>query len=193
MNHRNRQYGFSLIELLVAMVIFTVGMLSIAGLQAVAKKSNYESNQRTTASHIAYGLLEEMRSNGEGILTYLAAPNMGGGVMGTEPTPNCRDVAAPCTAAQMAAHDLWFWERMLDGEQEAGAEGAAGGMLIPTLCIDGPIAGGAGMYGVSVAWQGPISMANSNISDCGSGAGKYGAGDEYRRVLRVETYIDPTI
>ena len=54
MNFRNRQHGFSLIELLISLVIFTVGLLSIAGLQMVAKKSNYESLQRTTASHIAY-------------------------------------------------------------------------------------------------------------------------------------------
>ena len=100
MSDRNRQDGFSLIELLVAMVIFTVGLLSIAGLQAVAKKSNYESNQRTTASHIAYGLLEEMRANGNGIATYLAAPDLGGGVIGAEPVPNCKDAAAPCTAQQ---------------------------------------------------------------------------------------------
>ena len=66
-------------------------------------------------------------------------------------------------------------------------------MLNPTLCIDGPAGGIAGIYGVSVAWQGPISMANSNISDCGAGTGKYGAGDEFRRVLRITTYIDPNI
>lgn len=193
MKCRNRQAGFSLIELLVAMMIFTVGLLSIAGLQAVAKKSNYESTQRTTASHIAYGLLEEMRANGDGIDTYLAAPDLGGGALSAIPVPDCGNMAAPCNAAQKATHDLWFWEQVLDGEQETGAEGAAGGMLLPTLCIDGPAGGGAGMYVVAVAWQGPISMADSDISNCGAGAGKYGAGDEFRRVLRVATFIDPNI
>ncbi len=193
MKSPNQQTGFSLIELLVAMVIFTVGLLSIAGLQAVAKKSNYESTQRTTASHIAYGLLEEMRANGDGIPTYLAAPDLGGGVLSGGPAPDCGNAAAPCNAVQKATHDLWFWEQMLDGEQEIGAEGAAGGMLTPTLCIDGPAGGGAGMYVVAVAWQGPISMADSDVSDCGAGAGKYGDGDQYRRVLRVATFIDPNI
>ena len=187
MKSRNRQTGFSLIELLVAMVIFTVGLLSIAGLQAVAKKSNYESTQRTTAAHIAYGLLEEMRANGEGIDTYLASPDLGGGVLSAIPVPDCSNVASPCNATQKATHDLWFWEQVLDGE------GAAGGMLLPTMCIDGPAGGGAGIYVVAIAWQGPISMADSDISDCGAGAGKYGSGDEYRRVLRVATFIDPNI
>lgn len=193
MKFRNRQTGFSLIELLVAMVIFTVGLLTIAGLQAVAKKSNYESTQRTTAAHIAYGLLEEMRANGDGIDVYLTASDLGGGVLGGSPPFTCNNAASPCNAVQKANYDLWFWEQVLDGQQEVGAEGAAGGMLAPTLCIDGPVGGGAGIYSVAIAWQGPISMAESDISDCGSGAGKYGDGDEYRRMLLVATFIDPTI
>lgn len=189
----NRQTGFSLIELLVSTVIFTVGLLTIAGLQAVAKKSNYEGLQRTTASHIAYGFLEEMRANGEGIDTYLAAPDLGGGQLGSIPVPNCSVAATPCTPTRKATHDLWFWERVLDGEQELGADGPTGGMLMPTMCIDGPPGGGAGMYTVSIAWRGPVSLSNPDIDDCGAGLGKYGDGDAYRRVLRVSTFIDPNI
>jgi len=193
MNYRNPQYGFSLIELLVSMVIFSIGLLSIAGLQAVAKKTNYESLQRTTASHIAYGLLEEMRTNGEGIATYLAAPDLGGGKFSGLPVSDCNSVAAPCTAAQKATHDLWFWEQILDGEQEVGTQGAAGGILTPTLCIDGPAGAGAGTYTVAIAWRGSASMTNSVIDVCGAGTGQYGDGDAYRRILRVDTFIDPNL
>jgi type IV pilus assembly protein PilV len=193
MNFRKRQHGFSLIELLVSMVIFSVGLLSIAGLQAVAKKTNYESLQRTTASHIAYGLLEEMRTNGDGITTYLAAPDLGGGQLSALPVSECNDAELPCTATQKAAHDLWFWEQILDGEQEVGAEGAAGGILTPTLCIDGPVGGGAGTYTIAIAWRGSASMDNSDIDVCGAGTGQYGDGDAYRRILRVATFIDPNL
>ena len=64
---QNRQRAFSLIELLVSIVIFSVGLLAVAGLQTVSKSANFESVQRTTASHIAYGLLEDMRTNGNGL------------------------------------------------------------------------------------------------------------------------------
>jgi type IV pilus assembly protein PilV len=193
MNYHNRQQGFSLIELLVSLVIFTVGFLSIAGLQMVAKKSNFEGLQRTTASHIAYALLEEMRVNGDGIGTYLAAPDLGGGKFEGVPVSDCSDELAPCSAAQKATHDLWYWEQVLDGEQEVGAEGGTGGIVNPTLCISGPAGGGAGTYLVAVAWQGSVSMENSDTDDCGGGTGKYGDGDAYRRVLQVSTFIDPTI
>lgn len=187
------QRGFSLIELLISLVIFTVGLLSVAGLQMVAKKSNYESLQRTTASQIAYAMLEEMRTNGGGLGIYLAAPDLGGGQMGAVPVSDCSNPAAPCTAGQKAAYDLWFWEQVLDGTQEMGVDGAAGGMLTPTLCISGPGGGGAGMYQVAIAWQGSASLENSDIDACGAGTGKYGDGDAYRRVLQVATFIDPNI
>ncbi len=193
MKCRKRQSGFSLIELLVSMLIFTIGLLSIAGLQMVAKKSNYESLSRTTASHVAYGLLEEMRANGDGIGTYLAAPDLGGGQYASLPTSDCDNPAAPCSTTQKAIHDLWFWEQVLDGGQEVGVEGDTGGVLIPTLCIDGPAGGGAGTYTVAIAWHGNVSLTNAGIDDCGSGTGKYGDGDAYRRVLQVATFIDPNI
>ena len=193
MKCRNTQSGFSLIELLVSMVIFAIGLLSIAGLQMVAKKSNYESLSRTTASHVAYGMLEEMRANGDGIGTYLAAPDLGGGQYESLPVSDCDNPLAPCSAAQKATHDLWFWEQVLDGAQEIGVEGESGGVLTPTLCIDGPAGGIAGTYVVAIAWHGSVSMTNAAIDDCGSGSGKYGDGDAYRRVLRVATFIDPNI
>ena len=190
---RNSQRGFSLIELLVAVVVFSVGLLAVAGLQTVSKRANFEGLQRTVASQIAYGLLEDMRANGNGMAVYLASPNLGGGVVAAEPLPNCSIVGAECNAAQKAAHDLWFWEDVLDGNQEIGVEGAAGGILSPTICINGPVGGGAGIYLVSIAWQGTVAMVGTIQNACGVGSGKYGDSDELRRIVQVPTFIDPSI
>ena len=191
MNISNKQTGFSLIELLVSIVIFSVGLLGIAGLQMVSKKANYEGLQRTIASQVAYGMLEDMRANGSGISIYAAAPDLGGGKLSGLPVSNCKNVNTPCSSAQKAGHDLWYWERVLDGAQVIGVEGQAGGVLTPTLCINGPAGGVAGVYLVSVAWYGSTSLMNPDTDACGSGTGKYGDNDANRRVLQVATFIDP--
>jgi type IV pilus assembly protein PilV len=193
MNTNNSQRGFSLIELLVAIIVFSVGLLAVAGLQTVSKRANFESLQRTVAAQIANGVLEDIRSNGDGVPVYLASANLGGGTVGNEPQPNCQTVGAECNASQKAAHDLWFWEDVLDGNQEIGVEGAAGGILSPTVCITGPAGGGAGIYVATVTWQGTVAMSGIIQNTCGAGSGKYGDNDELRRIVQIPTFIDPAI
>lgn len=185
-----KQYGFSLLELLIALLVFSIGMLAIAGLQTVSKQANFESLQRTTAAQVANGLLEDMRTNGNGINVYMAAPQLGGGTMGAEPAPDC-SAANECNAAQKAMHDLWFWEQVLDGELETTAGVAAGGLVLPAMCITGPAAGDAGVYTVTVVWRGTASITSNVANPCGAGSGNYGAQGEFRRIVQIPTYIDP--
>mgnify|MGYP001548291480 CR=1 FL=1 len=137
-DRRQHQQGFSLLELLVSLVVFSVGLLSIAGLQTVSKQANFEALQRTSASQIAYGLLEDMRMNGDGIPVYLAAGELGSGSLGAEPSPNCTS-GAPCNAAEKATHDLWVWEQAIDGaaitEVIDTVSTNTGGLMDPNGCI----------------------------------------------------------
>jgi type IV pilus assembly protein PilV len=192
MTTRNTQHGFSLIELLIALIVFSVGLLAVAGLQTVSKQANFEALQRTAGSQIAYGLLEDIRVNGDAIDIYLAAGELGGGSRGGEPAPNCSG-ASECNSAQKAAHDLWFWEQVLDGNHEMSGNAGAGGLVLPTLCVAGPVGGGAGIFTVTIAWRGTASMTNGNASACGSAGGNYGDANEFRRIMQIPTYIDPTI
>ncbi len=193
MAYATRQRGFSLLELLVSLVVFSIGLLGIAGLQMLSKQSAHESLQRTIASQVAYGLLEDMRTNGSGISVYVAANDLGGGSLSGLPVSTCRDPNTPCSPAQKAVHDLWFWEQVVDGAQAIGVEGQAGGVLFPTVCVDGPGGGIAGVYAVSVAWRGNVELISPETSQCGAGSGNYGDGDRYRRVVQVATFIDPNI
>lgn len=184
------QSGFSLIELLVALIVFSIGLLAVAGLQTVSKRANYESMQRTNAAQLANSVLEEMRTNGGGMDIYLAAGDIGGGSRGAQPAPNC-SAAAECNAAQKAAFDLWSWEQMLDGNLETIAGIAAGGLVLPTLCITGPVAGGAGTYQASIVWRGSATITNVVANTCGLASGNYGAQNELRRILQIPTFLDP--
>jgi len=52
--------GFSLIELLVAMTIFAVGLLATAGMQLTALQSNAGAHSKTTINAVAAGIVEEI-------------------------------------------------------------------------------------------------------------------------------------
>lgn len=187
---RIQQRGFSLLELLVALVVFSIGFLAVAGLQTVSKQANYEGVQRTSASQIAQGLLEDIRMNGDAADVYRTAGEIGGGSRGSEPAPNCR-TGTECNSAQKAAHDLWFWEQVLDGNLETNAGAGTGGLMMPALCVDGPAVGGAGIYRVTIAWRGTASITNAVNNACGTATGNYGGENQFRRIMQVPTYIDP--
>jgi type IV pilus assembly protein PilV len=178
--------------MLVALIVFSVGLLAIAGMQTMSKQANFEALQRTAASQIAYGLLEDMRVNGDAMGVYVGAGEIGDGSRGEEPAPNCSGTAV-CNAAQKAAHDLWFWEQVVDGNLEMNGNSGAGGLVFPALCVTGPAGGGAGIYTVTVAWRGTASLTNANPSNCGGASGEYGADNEFRRIMQIPTYIDPMI
>lgn len=188
-----RQMGVTLIETLVATLVFSIGFIGVAGLQVVSKRSNYEALQRTTASHVVYGLFEDMRSNPDSLAIYLSRASIGGGLITAEPTPNCSSVSAVCSPDQLAAHNLWDWEQVLDGTAETNANGSGGGLNFPTLCITGPAGGVAGVYTVTIAWRGTTELTDPGINACGANSGNYGSNDEYRRMMQIATFIDPDL
>ena len=188
-----RQTGLSLVEILVTTVVFSIGLLGVTGLNAISQRASFEAVQRSIASELAYALLEDMRGNSAALADYLAAGDLGRGSRGAEPAPNCEDPAAPCTAQQFAIHGLWEWEQALDGTLETAAGAATGGLLSPTACIAGPVAGGAGIYTVTVVWRGTAELTDPALNDCGAGTGLYGAGNNLRRMVVIRSYIDPSI
>ncbi len=190
MQRHKDQTGFSLLELLIALIVFSVGLLSVAGLQTVSKQSNYESVQRTIAAQVASGLLEDVRTNGSGIATYLAAGSIGGGSRGAQPAVNC-GIGNECNPTQKATFDLWFWEQALDGTMETTGGASAGGLVLPTLCLTGPAGGGAGIYLVTVVWRGSATLVSQAANACGAASGNYGAQNALRRIVQIPTFIDP--
>lgn len=108
-----KQHGASLIEALVALLIFTIGLLGLAAMQLNALQSTADSGQRSQASWLMNDLAERMRSNPGGTMDeYRAAPNCA-----ALPTVICADYynpsnntkinAANCSTTQMAEFDRW--------------------------------------------------------------------------------------
>lgn len=62
MDHKivKSEAGFSLIEILVALTIFAVGLLATAGMQITALQSNASAHKMTTINAAASGIMEEI-------------------------------------------------------------------------------------------------------------------------------------
>jgi type IV pilus assembly protein PilV len=60
---RARQAGLSLVEVLVTLVLVSVGLLGIAGLQLTSVQNSNSSTQRFQATLLAEEVLERMRAN----------------------------------------------------------------------------------------------------------------------------------
>lgn len=57
------QHGFTLVEVLIAVLVLSIGLLGIAGVQLVGLKYNDSSYLRTQASLYAYDIMDRMRAN----------------------------------------------------------------------------------------------------------------------------------
>lgn len=55
--------GFTLLEVLVALFVLSLGLLGLAGLQTLGIKFNQQSYQRTQAVILAYDMFDRMRAN----------------------------------------------------------------------------------------------------------------------------------
>lgn len=61
-----RQRGFSLMEVLVAMLVLAIGLLGLASLQAQSLKFNHDSYVRSQATILAYEMMDKMRADPSG-------------------------------------------------------------------------------------------------------------------------------
>lgn len=69
MVHPERQGGFTLLEILVALLIFSVGMLAVARLQIVTTQSVAGVRRTITATALAEDKIEQLKSLGFDALT----------------------------------------------------------------------------------------------------------------------------
>jgi type IV pilus assembly protein PilV len=60
---RRHAAGFTLVEVLVALVVLSIGLLGVAALQMVGLKGNLSASFRTQASYLADDILDRMRAN----------------------------------------------------------------------------------------------------------------------------------
>jgi type IV pilus assembly protein PilV len=108
----HRDGGFTLIEVLVAMLILSIGLMGMAGLQAVSLKMNQSAHLSSQATFLAYDIMDRMRANRTAALNQDYDMSLG--------------CTAP-TATGVVKDDLENWLETLCGID--GAEQSASGVL----------------------------------------------------------------
>jgi type IV pilus assembly protein PilV len=129
--HRS-QTGFSLIEVMVALVVVSVGMIGIAALYGQGLSAGRTALYRTQAVNLASDMADRIRVNRRGGAAY-------GGAAANN---NCDPPAAVnCNPAQMAAHDLWVWTNQIQQQLPNG---------VGTVQFTGTT---PATYTITVTWQ----------------------------------------
>ncbi len=102
-----RVRGFSMIELLVAVLVMGIGVLGVSALQMVSLQNNRGALQRAEAVQLAYDMMDRVRANPAGA----PAGSAYSGLDLTDGPPNATNCNNQnCTQAQMVAFDQAIWK-----------------------------------------------------------------------------------
>jgi len=99
-----RQAGISLVEILVSIVIISIGMLGLAAMQNSSMRLAYDSYVRTQSSFLAYDLIDRIRANPQAP-PYTLDPDQNIALQ------DCFGVNANCNVSQLRQFDLFYWKQ----------------------------------------------------------------------------------
>jgi type IV pilus assembly protein PilV len=152
--------GFSLIEVMVALIVLSVGLLGIARMQSLAMSSTAVASKRSLAAIEAASLAAAMHAN-RGYWTNGDPSNATIAIAGTTFTftgaallsaagsPNCNQggAQAPCTPVNLAAFELRQWAANLNSMLPSDGVTVTCGAITPVSCT------------INITWQeGTVAM-----------------------------------
>jgi type IV pilus assembly protein PilV len=165
--------GFSLIEVMVALIIIAVGMLGIAKMQALALSTTESSGVRSLVAIEAASLAASMHANRDywvngppPVATNITVATTSPGVQSVTidvsalaATQNCATTSV-CTAAQVAAYDVQQWGAALAQVVPAAATLiSCQNATAPTSCT------------IQITWQENVTSTNNATAAVSSAAG----------------------
>jgi type IV pilus assembly protein PilV len=135
-----KQQGATLLEVLITVVILSVGVLGAVKMQILSLQGVNSSYNHGLAAHLANDMADRMRINSVSVLAnsynHTAAPAA---------YPDC--AANACTNAQLASFDIGDWQAEIANKMPGitgEVERAAGNNFIVTIRWDDDRSGGAG-------------------------------------------------
>lgn len=141
--NQRHQAGFSLVEVLIALVIMSVGMLGIAGLYVQSMQAGRTSMLRHHAVTLAGDVAERIRAN----------PRAGVAYAGDGSDGNCVSGVVNCDEDAMAGHDILLWKQQAVDSLPDGA-----------VEITFDDSGTAPVYTIDVTWSEPGANVQPSYS-----------------------------
>ncbi|WP_446727636.1 type IV pilus modification protein PilV [Pseudoalteromonas sp. S16_S37] len=172
--------GFTLIEVLIAFMVLSFGLLGAVALQAKAKQASFDAMQRAAAIALANDIMQRLRVNDTQAISanYKVVFNSK-----TALNPVTRCFSDQCNAAAIAATDIEHWRQAIRARENTGS------LDNTTVCITPTVVGGTRNRGfnveVVVAWQGRQAMkasADNQAINCG-------IKNDKRRLVVLNSYI----
>jgi type IV pilus assembly protein PilV len=179
---RRRSRGVSMLEVLVAIFVLTIGLLGTASMQSQMQTTQVESYQRAQAIVLLQDMVDRVNANRKDVANYVAAD------LGLA----SQDCNVPAT---VAGKDLCEWNNALFGAAEMKGTQTLGAMTGARGCITNPVTTMPREVVVAVVWQGMRPTVAPGGTTCGQN--QYGAGDKQRRAMIARITIgclqnDPT-
>lgn len=152
--------GFSIIEILVSLVVLSIALLGVGGLQMVAVKGTQDAHLRTQASIAAMNLSSKMRGNIAGVTT---------GAYGSQTDVDCSNVVTSCinnfcTNDEVAAYDLYqvACGNTTDDVTSGGVAQTLPGGKLRVTCENG-VCNASTIHNIIISW-----MVNENTQKTNS-------------------------
>ena len=140
---RLRQRGFSLLEVLVTLILLSVGLLGVAALQLTSLRYAATSGGRNQAALFAQEVADRIRANNDPSVNYANA---------TGAAANCYNASGTCSADQLRLSDLADLNARVSDVKRGGLQN---GQLNITPAPNG--------YQVQITWQ-EVATYNKSAS-----------------------------
>ncbi|HVN45398.1 MAG TPA: type IV pilus modification protein PilV [Steroidobacteraceae bacterium] len=111
---RRTDRGFTLLEVLIALLVMSIGLLGIGKLMLLSARANDSAYMRSQATALAYTILDAMRANRQTAIV------QGYDTAVVVPALQACTAASPCTAAQQAQNDTALWNNSLAAQLPGG-------------------------------------------------------------------------
>jgi type IV pilus assembly protein PilV len=104
---RLKERGFTLLEVMIALVILAIGVMGVIGMQMSTYKQLQTSHNFSKAAMLAGEMADRMLAN----VDQVTAGNYTHDAPTSKPSPDCANTA--CTQTELAAYDVWMWQAQI--------------------------------------------------------------------------------